>query len=218
MWLSLAAVLALMGLVLFLCAGTTDYWQAWVFLGAYTIASIAITIYLAKNDPALLERRIRGGPTQEKEPAQKIIMGVASLGFIATLIVPALDIRFGWSHVPVVGVFAGDVLVLGCFAAAFVVFRANTFAGATVQVTEKQTVVSTGPYAYVRHPMYAGALLLFGGTPLALGSYWGLLALALTVPTLVFRLIDEERLLVNSLPGYPEYRATVRWRLVPGVF
>jgi protein-S-isoprenylcysteine O-methyltransferase Ste14 len=216
--LPLAAVLGLMGLVLFASAGTFSYWQAWLYLAMYELASIAITLYLAKADPALLERRMRGGPTAEQQPAQKVIMGMASVGFIAVLLVPALDIRFGWSNVPVAGVIVGDALMLACFVVVFIVFRFNTFAAATVQVAEKQTVISTGPYAYVRHPMYAGALLLFIGTPPALGSFWGLVALVLVVPALIWRLLDEERLLMSSLPGYAEYCAGVRWRLIPGVF
>lgn len=216
--ISLAVLAGVMGALLFACAGTIAYWQAWVYLGVFFGASLAITLYLLKNDPALLERRMRGGPMAEKESQQKIIHTLASLGFTAMLVVPALDRRFGWSHTPLTVVLLGDTLVALCFYAIFLVYKENTFTSATIEVAENQKVVDTGPYEIVRHPMYAGASLLFIGSPLALGSYWGILALAAVVPALIWRLLDEERLLARDLPGYADYCAKVRWRLIPGVF
>jgi len=145
-------------------------------------------------------------------------MLVASLGFIALLVVPALDHRMQWSHVPVFVIVVGDFLVALWWLVVFVVFRENSFASATIEVAEGQTVISTGPYAIVRHPMYAGGLLLVVGMPLALGSYWGLLPIGAMMPVLLWRLFDEERFLARKLPGYTEYCARVRWRLIPGVF
>lgn len=207
-----------MALVLFVPAGTVSYWQAWVYLAIFFAAAILNTVYLIRRDPALLERRMRGGPTAETRPAQQIIMLFTSIGFIALLVVPALDRRFGWSAVPLPVVLAGDTLVVVGFYLIFLVYRENTFSSATIQVAENQTVVSTGPYAVVRHPMYASASLYLAGTPLALGSYWGFVPLAGIVPFLIWRLFDEERLLEDTLPGYTDYQKKVRHRLVPRVW
>jgi len=158
---------------------------------------------------------MRGGPTAEKETAQKIIMFFASIGFIALLVVSAFDYRFGWSSVPVAVEIAGDLLVAIGFYFIFLVYKENSFTSATIEVAENQKVISTGPYALVRHPMYASAFLYLIGTPLALGSYWGLLALVFMAPFLIWRLLDEERFLEKNLPGYREYQKKVRHHLVP---
>jgi protein-S-isoprenylcysteine O-methyltransferase Ste14 len=207
-----------MGLLLFVPAGTVHYGQAWVYLSIFTGASVLTTLYLMRTDPALLERRMRGGPTAEKRPAQKFIMLCTSIGFMALLIVPALDHRFGWSTVPLGEVVAGDVLVAVGFYLICFVYRENTFTSATIEVAENQKVISTGPYAIVRHPMYASASLYLLGTPLALGSYWGLVPIAAMIPFLIWRLFDEERFLARNLPGYAEYETRVRHRLVPFVW
>ena len=217
-WLSLVALAVVMGALLFGLAGTLRFWQGWVYLAIFMGASALTTLDLMRRDPALLERRLRGGPTAEKRPAQRIIMVFTSIGFTALLVVPALDYRFGWSHVPTGVVIAGDVLVLVGFLFIAIVYRVNTFTAATIQVAQDQTVISTGPYAIVRHPMNASALLYLGGTPLALGSWWGLVAIAAMVPFLVWRLVDEERMLAAELPGYREYMQRVRHRLVPMVW
>jgi protein-S-isoprenylcysteine O-methyltransferase Ste14 len=217
-WLGLGFLTVVMGLLLFVPAGTVRYWQGWVYLAVFVGACFLTTIYLIKNDPALLKRRLSGGPTAEKEKAQKIIMLFASLGFIALLVVPALDYRFGWSAVPLYVVIAGDLFVATGFYFIFLVYKENPFSSATVEIAEDQKVISTGPYAIVRHPMYAGGLLYLLGTPLALGSYWGLLAFVAMVPFLIWRLFDEEKFLARNLPGYSEYQKRVRSRLIPGFF
>jgi len=204
-----------MGLLLFVPAGTIHYWQAWVYLSIFMGASALTTLNLLRRDPALLERRMRGGPTAEKRLAQRIIMLATSLGFIALLVVSALDDRFGWSAVPLGVVVAGDVLVAIGFGLIMRVYRENTFSSATIEVAQNQTVISTGPYAIVRHPMYASGSLYLFGTPLALGSYWGLVPIAAMIPFLIWRLLDEERLLAKDLAGYTEYKKRVRYRLVP---
>jgi protein-S-isoprenylcysteine O-methyltransferase Ste14 len=214
-WLALVVVAAVMALLLFVPASTLHDWQAWVYLSIFFGASSITTLDLMKRDPALLQRRMRGGPTAETETTQKVIVFFASVGFIALLVVPALDHRFGWSVVPLAGVVAGDILVAMGFYVIFRVYRVNTFTAATIQVAADQRVISTGPYAIVRHPMYAGASLYVVGTPLALGSYWGLLAAAAMLPFLIWRLVDEERLLARNLPGYTEYQQRVPHRLVP---
>jgi len=215
---SLAIFFLVMAALLFIGAGTLDYWQAWTFLVAYFTASVAITLYLIRHDPALLERRIRGGPFAEKEPTQRIIMSLTSLGFIALIVLPALDHRFGWSHLSALTALAGDVLVLLGYLGIFFVFRENSFAAATIQSPRDQRVISTGPYGWIRHPMYATALVMLLGIPIALGSWWGILIVVALVPALIWRLLDEERFLARNLSGYVEYQGRVRHRLLPGVW
>ena len=215
---SLVVLFLVMAALLFLTAGTIRYWQAWVYLTVFFGASVLITLYLAKNDPALLKRRMSGGPWAEKERAQKIIMVFTSIGFIALIVVPALDFRFGWSAVPPSLVAAGLMLVAIGYTIIFFVYKENTYGSATIEVAQDQKVIATGPYSVVRHPMYAGALFYLIGTPLALGSWWGLVPFVATLPFLIWRIFDEEAFLVRNLPGYAEYRNQVRFRLVPGIW
>lgn len=217
-WLSLAVLATAMAVLLFLSAGTLRYWHGWIYLSLFLGMSVAITVDVMRRDPALLERRMKAGPTAEQRPVQRIIMAGASLGFIGLLVVPGLDFRFKWSAVPLWLVVLGDVLFVLGFGFIARVYRENTFTSATVQVAEGQRVITTGPYAVVRHPMYASALLYLIGTPLALGSYWGFIALAFMLPFLIWRLIDEERLLARDLRGYAEYQQRVRYRLLPFVW
>ncbi len=204
-----------MAALLFIPAWTLNYWQAWAFMAVFVGSSSAITIYLARHDPKLLERRMSAGPTAEKEKAQKIIASFAMLGFSALLAFPSLDHRLGWSTVSSYLSVIGDALVALGFLLEYFVIHENSYAASTIQVAEGQKVISTGPYALVRHPMYAGALPLLIGIPLALGSWWGLFGLTLIVPALVWRLLDEERFLHKNLFGYTEYTQQVRYRLIP---
>ena len=214
LFLLIAAVMA----ALFIPAGTLHYWQAWIFLAFYFVPALAISFYLMVKDPKLLARRMRGGPVAEKQTAQKIIMSIVSVGFLALLVVPALDHRFGWSHMPASAAFAGNALMSIGWLAILFVFRENSFSSATVEIADDQKVVSTGPYAWVRHPMYAGAVLMLLGMPVALGSWWGVAVLLAMLPAFVWRMFDEEKLLTENLPGYAEYRQRVRFRLIPGVW
>ena len=204
--------------LLFIPAWTLDYWQAWVFLPVFFLPALTITIYLMKKDPQLLARRVYAGPTAEKETSQKIIQFITYIGFMAMLVVPALDHRFHWSCVSFYGVVAGDALVVLAFLIIFFVYKENTFASATIGIYPGQKVISTGLYALVRHPMYMGALLLFTGIPPSLGSWWGLFVYLLIMPALVWRIYDEERFLTKNLPGYGEYKNRVRYRLIPFVW
>ena len=217
-WLGSGLLAVTMAVLLFIPAGTVRYWQAWVFLAAFFVPAALIGVYLIQHDPALQQRRLRGGPQTEKQTAQRIIMLAISIGFVGLLVVPALDHRFGWSSMPLLLVICGDVLVVAGFYITFLVYRENSFAAATVEVAPDQRVITTGPYAHLRHPQYAGALLYLLGMPLALGSWWGVLVFAAIVPFLVWRLVDEERLLAKDLPGYAGYCNRVRWRLIPGIY
>jgi protein-S-isoprenylcysteine O-methyltransferase Ste14 len=213
--LGFTQLIAVLGVLLFAPAWTLEYWQAWVYFLIFTASSALITTYLWKKDPKLLQRRIDAGLRAENEKSQKLIQLLASFVFLAAMILPSLDHRFSWSAVPLPVVVAGDVLTALGFFIVFLVFKENTFTAATIIVTPGQKVVSTGPYAVVRHPMYSGALVMLFGTPLALGSWWGLLMFIPMIFTIAWRACDEERFLFRNLSGYKEYCQIVRYRLVP---
>src|SRR5215471_12876782 len=204
--------------LVFLPAGTLDYWQGWLFLGTFAASTVGFTVYLARYDRPLLERRMKAGPQHERERSQKIIVSLILLAFFALIVLSALDYRFGWSPVsPVVSILGNAAIVLS-FLFIFWVTRVNSFAASNIRVEHDQRVIDTGPYAYVRHPMYAGAIWLFVGMPLALGSWWSVGLIVLVVPVLLWRLLDEERILDRDLPGYTEYKQRVRYRLIPYVW
>jgi protein-S-isoprenylcysteine O-methyltransferase Ste14 len=211
-------LLFVMATLLFIPAWTFDYWQAWTFLTVYFGSSLVITLYLMKKDPKLLARRMTGGPIAEKETTQKIIMVFVSLGFIGLIVFSAFDHRFAWSHMPPYVALAGNVLVVLGWLVIFFVFKENTFTSATIELIPDQIVISTGPYALIRHPMYAGALVMLLGIPIALGSWWGLLVIFAMMPTLIWRIFDEEKFLARNLRGYVEYQRKVRNRLIPLVW
>ena len=208
----------MLGLFLFAPAWTFDFWQAWVYLFVFVTSSALITIYLWRKDPKLLERRVHAGPSAEKEKKQKLIQVFASLAFMGLMIVPSLDHRFSWSDIPGLVVIGGDVLAALGFFIVFLVFKENTYTAATIEVSPEQTVIATGPYAIVRHPMYAGALIMLFGTPLALGSWWTLFLFLLMGFVIVWRLLDEEKFLAKNLSGYKEYCRKVQYRLIPFIW
>ena len=216
--LGFTQLIGALGILLFAPAWTLDYWQAWLYWFVFAASSALITAYLWKKDPKLLSRRIDAGPGAESEKSQKLIQLLASFIFLAAMILPSLDHRFSWSAVPLSAVLAGDVLTALGFFIVFLVFKENTFTAATIVVTPGQKVVSTGPYALIRHPMYSGALVMLFGTPLALGSWWGLLMFIPMTLIIAWRARDEERFLDKKLSGYEEYCQRVRYRLAPLVW
>ncbi len=214
---TLKFLLALAAMI-FLPAWSLSYWQGWLFLANVTVWSVVITLYLLQRDPGLLERRLSAGPKAEEEPAQKRIQFFMAILVIALVLVSALDYGLGMSMVPWHVVIAGDLLVVLGYVIVFLVFRENSFASATIELAADQRVISSGPYALVRHPMYAAALVIFVGVPLSLGSWWGLLLVPPLTWLIAARLLDEERYLIKNLPGYDDYRSKVRYRLVPAVW
>lgn len=202
----------------FVPAWSLAYWQGWLFFAVFVVATLVLSLYFLKHDPALVERRMKAGPTAEPHASQRRIQTLTSVAVCATVIVSALDHGRGWSSVPWPVVLLGDALILYGFAIIFVVFRENSYAAGIVDVMAGQRVIATGPYAMVRHPMYSGAMLMFAGVPVALGSYWGLLPAAILAGAIVWRLLDEEKILERELPGYADYRRAVRWRLMPGTW
>jgi protein-S-isoprenylcysteine O-methyltransferase Ste14 len=216
--LGLAELVLLIALLLFGPAGTIRYVEGWTFLLLFSGASVSITIYLARRDPALLARRTQAGPVAERQTLQKVIQSLASIAFVSMMVIPALDRRFGWSRAPLPLVIAGDVFVLTGFLIVFLVFKENTFTSAVIEVADTQRVIETGPYAVVRHPMYLGALILLAGVPPALGSVVGLVTFVPFVGIIVWRLLEEERYLETHLTGYAAYRERTRYRLIPYVW
>lgn len=207
-----------LALVIFLPAWSLTWWQGWVVWSLFGFCCVAITHYFLAHDRALIARRMHAGPTAEREPRQKLILTFASVLMVANFLVPSLDHAAGWSAVPLRVVLLGNALIVVGFAIVFQAFRDNSFAASTIRVDSGQHVVDTGLYARVRHPMYSGALVMFAGIPLALGSWWGLVPAGLLGAAIVWRLTDEERFLARNLAGYEEYRGRVSARLVPGVW
>ncbi|NKZ11527.1 isoprenylcysteine carboxylmethyltransferase family protein [Mycolicibacterium septicum DSM 44393] len=210
--------LVALGALLFVPAGTFNYWQAWVFLAVYSVMAILSTVYLLRKDKAVVERRMRVGQKAESRPVQKAVLVVITVLSIGLPVFCGLDHRFGWSPVPTTVSWLGNAMfAIGLVITIFTIVQ-NSYASANITVESEQTLVSTGLYGLVRHPMYMGALLMVAGMPLALGSWWGL---AVLVPVLViyaFRIQDEEKLLRQQLAGYREYMQKVHYRLVPLVW
>jgi protein-S-isoprenylcysteine O-methyltransferase Ste14 len=198
-------------------AGPTAYWQLKV-VGVIWAAGILPVLFYLVTHPALLMRRARGGPLAEPQPSQKIIVTLVVLCVLALFAASVLDSVHGWSHVPSPIVLVGDLLVAAGLVLLNLVFRVNPYAAAAVTVEPGQTVISTEPYALVRHPMYSAGLSLFLGAPLALDSRWGLLLFLPILVGIIWRLLDEERHLSFHIPGYRDYCAKVTHRLIPSIW
>jgi protein-S-isoprenylcysteine O-methyltransferase Ste14 len=203
------------GLILFLPAGTLRYWYACIFCGIFFISMFLISIYFLKHDPALLERRMRVG---EKTPRQQLLKGFFTFTMVLPLVMPGFDYRFKWSSVPIAVVVIADLFVFSGYVVFFYVLKENTYASRILEVAQDQKVISTGPYALVRHPMYLAALVMLIFSPLALGSFWAMIGLILMPFALILRIKAEEKLLMRELAGYPEYAQRVRYRLIPGIW
>jgi len=204
--------------LIFWPAGTFNYWQGWLFLGTFAASTVGFTVYLAMYDRPLLERRMQAGPQHERARSQKIIVSLVFLVFFAAIVLPAFDYRYRWSPVSPWMSILGDAVILLSFFFIFWVTRVNSFAASNIRVERDQKVIDNGPYAHLRHPMYAGAIWLFVGLPLALGSWWSLGVIVPLIPVLLWRLLDEEKILQKDLPGYRDYMRRVRFRLVPFVW
>ncbi len=203
------------GLLVIVPGGPT-YWQGWLYWMVFSLCCVVLALYFLQHDPALVERRLSA--SAEKEESQQLIRAVLSAILILLLVLPGIDHRLGWSHVPGFVVAAADVVVVLGFAVVFLTFKANSHASAIIDVAPDQRVVSTGPYAIVRHPMYLGAALLLLATPFALDSVWTIVWAIAAVLCLVWRLLEEERYLSLHLPGYDDYRRATRYRLVPFIW
>jgi protein-S-isoprenylcysteine O-methyltransferase Ste14 len=214
-YLAIAGAVVVFGAIFFLPAGTLDYWQAWAYMGVVLIPMLFVLVYLLRRDPELLARRLQ---MRERERTQKGIIGLSMIFLLAAFVLPGLDRRWGWSVMPWWVAVAADLLVLLGYAMIFRVFRENAYTSRTVQVEQGQQVISTGPYAIVRHPMYVGVVVFYLASPIALGSWWAFIPAAVILPILVVRILNEEQILERDLPGYKEYKLKTRYRLLPGIW
>ncbi|MBE7435468.1 MAG: isoprenylcysteine carboxylmethyltransferase family protein [Anaerolineales bacterium] len=202
-------------LLFFLPAGTWRYWQAWMYIGILFIPMLFVLAYFMKNDPDLLERRMR---MREERSEQRRIIGLSALTFILAYIIPGFDIRFGWSNMPAwISILAGVILFLS-YLLVFRTMQVNSFLSRVIEVAENQKVVDTDVYGWVRHPMYVGMTILYVVSPIVLGSWWAVIPALVIIPVIVFRILDEEKALENELAGYKEYKQKVRYRLIPFVW
>lgn len=202
------------GAIFFLSAGSLRYWEAWVYCSIILVQTISINAYFLKNDPKLIKRRSQ----REKEPIQKVIVTSLLLLLVVGYLIAGLDYRYLWSAVPVWIILASNAIFFlgGIFL--FFVLRENSYASSAIQVEKEQKVIMTGPYAVIRHPMYLEFILVNLVTPFALGSYWALIPFLLSIPLIILRLINEEQLLLQDLPGYKDYCLKTRYRLIPAIW
>jgi protein-S-isoprenylcysteine O-methyltransferase Ste14 len=202
-------------LILFLPAGTVAYWEAWIYLAILLIPMSIIMIYFLKKSPEFLVRRMK---LKEKEAEQKILVKLALIPFLLAFILPGIDKRFGWSNVPILIIVVAEILVCIGYIFVILVFKENRFASRIIEVEKGQKVIQSGPYRFVRHPMYLGTIIMYFASPLALGSYWAIIPAIFIIPILIVRIINEEKVLTKELEGYSEYKLTTRFRLIPGIW
>lgn len=205
----------LIATVLFLPAGTANFWQAWIYCAVLFIPLVFIISYFLKNNPEFLQRRMQ---FKEKERKQRGIMKFINMLFVIGFLLPGLDYRFGWSNISTAVVIIANAVVFVSYLFVFWVFKTNSYASRIIEVTPDQKVIQTGPYKIVRHPMYLGVTIMFAATPFALGSVWALIGFFPTLPLLIMRILDEEKLLIKDLPGYQEYCQKTRYRLLPFIW
>jgi protein-S-isoprenylcysteine O-methyltransferase Ste14 len=203
------------GLLVLIPSGTINYWQVYLYFAILLVPMIFVLLYFLKNDPMFLERRTRA---KEKEKEQIIIQIVFSFIFLSGFVIPGLDKRFGWSHIPILIVIVADIVILFGYLIIFLVFKQNSYASRVVEVEKDQKIITTGLYGIVRHPMYIGVIIMYVPTPIALGSYWGLLPMATIPLALVFRIINEEKVLCKNLPDYKSYCRKTKYRLIPYIW
>jgi len=204
-----------LGLFILVPAGTINYWQVYIYIAVLVVPVIFVLFYFLQNDPIFLERRTRA---KEKEKVQIIIQIVFTFILLSGFVIPGFDKRFGWSDIPIYIVIVADIVILFGYLIIFFVFKQNSYASRVVEVEKSQKVISTGLYGFVRHPMYIGVIIMFIPTPVALGSYWGLIPMVTIPLAIVFRILNEEKVLCKDLPGYKEYCQKTRYRLIPFIW
>lgn len=211
----LGIFMAILMLVIFAISGSSAYWQAWMYFLTLLVPMVLVLIYLMIYDPGLLLRRLQ---FHEKEAPQKLIIKLGTLTYIFIYLIPALDQRLGWTDVPALVSMVADIFVLLGYGTFVWVMRVNSYAARTVEVVDGQELISTGLYAVVRHPMYVGNILMYIATPIALASWWGLVPVLPFIAIMVYRIRNEEQVLMRDLAGYDAYMQKVRYRLIPGIW
>ncbi len=202
-------------LILFLPAGTLEYWEAWIYLAVLLFPMSIVMIYFIKTAPEFLVRRMK---FKEKEETQRRIIALAYIPFLIQFIIPGIDKRLGWSNIPIVITILADIFVIAGYLFIIYVFKENQFASRIIEVDKKQKVIQTGPYKLVRHPMYLGAIIMYIASPIALGSYWAIIPAVCIIPVLIARIKNEEEVLEKELEGYLEYKLKTRYHLIPGIW
>jgi len=213
--LGLAFLPVVIWLLILLPAGTNNFWQVYLYFSLLLILVLLGFVYFIQHDPALIERRLN---IREKESKQKWLVLVMGISVITIYMISGFDKRFNWSDIPVWLVLLADLISLCGYMLILLVFKENSFAGRIIKVETDQLVAATGPYAHVRHPMYSGAILMYVTTPIALGSWWGLLPVIIISIALMVRSIMEEEVLQRDLVGYSDYSQQVKWRLIPAIW
>jgi protein-S-isoprenylcysteine O-methyltransferase Ste14 len=205
----------IVGAMVFIPAGTLDFWEGWVFLFALFVPMFFVFIYMIGHERRLLEKRLN---VKEKREKQKLIQLFNTILFVASMAIAGLDHRYGWSYVPFWLVIASDMMMLIGYYFFIKTMLHNEYASRVIEVQKGQKIIDTGPYAVVRHPMYAAGLLMYMFIPVALGSFWAIIPLLLLPAMLIFRLLDEEKALITGLKGYKRYMEKVKYRLIPGIW
>ena len=213
-YLKIFMVFCFLGLLLLLTSGSLQYWYAWIYMLTLFIPAVVVMGYFIRKDPDFMDSRL--SKRREKEKEHKSIQNLLAIPLFLGLFIPGFDFRFHWSHIPLLVVLISDAFVLSGYLIIIRVMIENRFATSIIEISQEQKVIETGPYRIVRHPMYTGGMLLLVFTPLALGSYWALIPFAVcTLTALILRIINEEKLLIQNLPGYKEYCQKTRYRLIP---
>lgn len=204
-----------LGLIFFVPAGSLRFTEAWIYILTLLLPMTFVLIYFFKKDPKVLERRMK---IHEKEKEERLLIKLGWIFFIIAFLIPGFDFRYDWSYVPFSVVIIADAFVLIGYMIFFFVMKTNAYAARTVEVEKEQRVISEGLYSVVRHPMYIGAIIMYFATPIVLGSWWALLALSPLLVILIYRILNEEKVLLRDLPGYSEYMCKVRYRLIPHIW
>ena len=203
------------GLLIFFPAGSIKFWNGWLFLGALFIPMFGVLIYLLVKDPDLLAKRMK---TKEKEKTQKTYLILSIIVCFITFIVPGLDFRLNWSHVPLSVVLISTIIMISGYLMFFIVMKQNTYASRVIEIQDEQKLIDTGLYSFVRHPMYLAGTILYGFAPLVLGSFYALIPMVFIPILLIIRIKNEEKVLINGLKGYDEYMEKVKYRLLPFIW
>lgn len=214
---NMAIMLIIWALILCISAGSIEYWQGWIYWSIWVVWSAIVVPYFLKKDPKFIERRLSGA-SGEKGKSRKFVHRMMSGFSFAMIIFSGIDFQLKLSDMPLYMVIIGNAFVAAGFYIIFFTFNANSFASSSIQIEDEQKLISTGPYKLVRHPMYFGSLFIYIFSPLALGSYWALLFGAGVIISMIIRLLDEEKFLIENLQGYKEYRQKVNYRLIPYVW
>ena len=204
-----------LGMLLFIPAGTIMYWEAWLYILILFIPTLIIVLYLLVKNPELIERRMRF--KEEKKTQNKVVI-LSALLIVAVFITSGLDKRFGWSKIPAFVIIILDIEIICCYLFFFRVLLENKFASRTIGIEEEQILIATGPYRIIRHPMYLAILMILINTPFVLGTYWAAFGNIGSIILIIIRIKEEEKMLIEELEGYYEYMERVKYRLIPGLW